>query len=1452
MKSLLRYLIFALAGVFLVSSAHAEEYKGSNGGNKSTKEIKNIAAGCLQGSSFKYLDVNNVRVRINSGGDMWWDFEKGDYEIPAGSGKTSMFSASLWIGGMDKDENLKLAAIRYRSGPTNSGTGDGTDYFPGPLNTDGTASTDAVTCAEWDKLFAISRNEVDDYLAWWNDKESFDEYTIPKSITDWPAHGDISKGQSFYIAPFFDADGDLVYDPNKGDFPYYDVTDVLCNTPDPTYEELHGGTITSSILSDQVIKGDQTLWWVFNDMGNIHTETEGEPIGLEIRAQAFGFTTNDVINDMTFYSYEIVNRSTFPLYETYFSQWVDTDLGHASDDYVGCDVDRGLGFCYNGKEEDGSGQSWAYGKNPPAIGVDFFQGPYIDADGYDNPQFSGDCDIVGSEYLNQNYLDPTIVLGDDNYDSMYAVAVTASRNDQMTINGVNFGDGLADNERFGMRRFVYHNNQGPDQTSDPNYAPEYYNYLKGIWKDQSKMVYGGNGHSAAGGYGPECDFMFPGLTDKCDWGTGGVTPENKEWTEVTANNAAADRRFMQSAGPFTLESGAVNYITVGIPWARANNGGPSASVELLKLADDKCQNLFENCFRVINGPNAPDMTIREMDHELIIYLTNRKFADLGNNYQEKYEEYDPNIVFEDGSTGDSTYNFEGYQVYQIIDPTVSVADLYDVSKSRLVFQSDIKNDVGRLINYESDADLGALVPRERVDGENIGIQHSIKIDKDEFTGEYLVNNKQYYYIAVAYAYNEYHKYTDDPSAIDEGVTDLYGQKNPYLGGRKNIRSYTAIPHKNIGTVLNAVYGDGLALTRVEGKGNGGNWVELTDETVDEIMAKPALTEGVSFGDAEYPMAYSLDYVAGNSPIAVSVIDPVNLKKGNFRIAFDTLYNYLVHDVTGTPGVLGDTSTKAIGEWYIENIDTQEKYFSDTTILVKNEQIFLDLGLSVNIGQVYGAGNYEIGETSDGSTTTKVFASLEENHGLIGATVEVANPLNQWFYGLPDLDGADPLNWIRAGSQIDIDHLERGTDAAYLDEGSKYEAILTMNDMTIAPFVLCQTKFEYKDLAIGYNDLTFNDLNRLSDLNNVDLVFTGDKSKWTRCPVIEMSKEKDSAEGKAKQMFKRKGKSVNIDGEVDVESADPMMNSSYIDSVGMGWFPGYAIDVLTGERLNMMFGEDSDLESENGRDMLWNPTTNLLMNDTTFVYGGKHVVWVMRNSHREDVQPWGQDTTFVFNSGPYDAGSQANVLLSRENDVFILPSGGEYAHPKSRPLNWVYAACTWATVPLKTANTNWLEGDIKIKLRVTTPYSRFSANAVDSATIADYSVNRFYPMYEFSTGDFVPQLENVEQGKSDLDKINVVPNPYYGYSEYEVNQLDNRVKITALPKKCVISIYTLDGTLLRQFDKSDEVTYMDWDLKNYSGIPISGGMYYIHVDAGELGERVVKFYAVMRPVDLNAF
>src|SRR5690606_15122789 len=79
------------------------------------------------------------------------------------------------------------------------------------------------------------------------------------------------------------------------------------------------------------------------------------------------------VNNMTFYRSKVANRGFEALDKTYFGQWVDADLGNYADDYVGCDVGRSLGYCYNGDDNDEG--VLGYGLNPPSMGVDFFEGP---------------------------------------------------------------------------------------------------------------------------------------------------------------------------------------------------------------------------------------------------------------------------------------------------------------------------------------------------------------------------------------------------------------------------------------------------------------------------------------------------------------------------------------------------------------------------------------------------------------------------------------------------------------------------------------------------------------------------------------------------------------------------------------------------------------------------------------------------------------------------------------------------------------------------------------------------------------------------------------------------------------------------------------------------------------------------------------------------------------------
>ena len=1506
-------LLLSIVLCFCISfGAQAEKVQGAA---KSPKTIKSNAAGCAPGAGYKMLQVNNVSCRINTGGDMWWDFENPMYEIPAGSNKTSMFSAGLWIGGIDSNFQLKLAAVRFRQGPAALGLPGGNDYWPGPL-TMTSAEVTPSTCLEYDKLFYMSQDMVSEFLSNCDpttgiyDPSLDPDYSIPSEIMNWPAHGNTAADQSYYLAPFYDNDGDGNYDPTAGDYPYYDLSNTLCPSNyagDTSYKPavtMEG----NGILVDQVIKGDETLWWVFNDKGNIHTETFGAQIGFEIRAQAFAFSSNDEINNMTFYSYEIINRSSYLLTDTYFSQWVDTDLGYAKDDYVGCDVLRGLGYCYNGSDRDGNGQYNAYGNQPPAIGVDFFQGPYLDADGYDNPAFYGDG-LKGPSYNGNNTansaLDCSIVTQDGyliNFyygdgpqeGSQYGQFLVNSA----AINGVNFGNGIVDDERFGMRRFVYHNNGGADYMTDPNYAADYYNLLRGLWLDNTKMKYGGNAHVSSGAEDIETDFMFPGDSDPCLWGTKGVQPQEFYWTEVTAGNKAEDRRFMQSAGPFELLPGQVNYITVGIPWARATAGGAWASVELLRTVDDKCQALFDNCFAVVNGPNAPDLTIRELENSLVIYISNRKTNDTGNNFGEKYIEVDPYIATLSNDTlfYDSAYRFEGYVVYQLVDSEASISDLGDESKIRQIFQCDVKNGVTKLVNFTYNNTMEANVPAVMVDGKDAGIVHSITVTTDAFDSQPLINHKSYYFTAIAYGYNQYKKYSDQPDQWIVGECGIDGQKEPFLSGRKNITTYEAIPHKPLGgLVINSTYGDQPPITRVQGHGNGGFVLMLENSSIDAIMDKNPITYKMTddgnlviedygsgteiypgriiaeqhVGEEDYPISYELDYKKNYGPLAVKVIDPLNVVKANYELKFDSMYRVGTENVSGDTRV-PDTASKLVAGWVLTDLDSGKRYTSDTSTIFQNEQLFLDLGISITLEQSYFTKIYDVGSFGEASDLTHVYSSLVSDNGLLYSNIAYADSSDKWLSGLADIDEDGPYNWIRCGENVDPDNPKNNdwnmaTGSAGTPTGIAYDGAGVYEKVAGSAWTPYMFVAHNDQSIVGpaYTSRS-RQWNQMQNIYSVDIVFTSDKSKWTRCPVVEMCSDNALSEGGQSQYMVRRSASVDKYGN----KADPNGGNNYTDpeaanyisATGMGWFPGYAINIETGERLNMMFAEDSWLVGENGRDMKWNPTANIVLDmykpyttytnppSSALLFGGKHYVYVF--GCNKGVQGGSGVYHPIFDSPAYDAGLWAHHSLSYEENIPVALL--------TMRRDAVYANVMWVGLPLVSekysGNTEqtYLDNKATVQIRINRPYERYFSNIAVNDTVTETEYNRFFPAYKFSTEAIATEKGVEEILVSELDDISVVPNPYYGLSDYDATQLDNRVKIVNLPNTCTITIFNAAVQLIRQYTKSSEQTYQDWDLKNSKNIPISSGMYLIHVSAPGIGERTLKWFGALRPVDLNTF
>ena len=104
MKNIFRIMLAALLIVSAVNPGKAEMCKNEKSGN--TKGQRAVtAAGCTPSSAFEWLDINNVKTRVNAGGDMWWDLPGGTgskYYIPANGSATSLYAGSLWIAGVGR------------------------------------------------------------------------------------------------------------------------------------------------------------------------------------------------------------------------------------------------------------------------------------------------------------------------------------------------------------------------------------------------------------------------------------------------------------------------------------------------------------------------------------------------------------------------------------------------------------------------------------------------------------------------------------------------------------------------------------------------------------------------------------------------------------------------------------------------------------------------------------------------------------------------------------------------------------------------------------------------------------------------------------------------------------------------------------------------------------------------------------------------------------------------------------------------------------------------------------------------------------------------------------------------------------------------------------------------------------------------------------------------------
>ena len=180
-------------------------------------------------------------------------------------------------------------------------------------------------------LFEVTQEDIDSVRA-----------NYSRDWLEWPA---------VYGAPFYDNNGNGIYEPQLGEEPG---------------------------LQD----ANQVIWFVCNDLdiGTVYALYGSPPMGLELQVTIWAYNrTNSPLNQGIFRRYRLINKSGVSIDSMFIGIWSDTDLGDPGDDFLGCDTILDLAYSYNGYPYDTEFDPFFL--PPPAIGYSLLQGPLVPAPG---------------------------------------------------------------------------------------------------------------------------------------------------------------------------------------------------------------------------------------------------------------------------------------------------------------------------------------------------------------------------------------------------------------------------------------------------------------------------------------------------------------------------------------------------------------------------------------------------------------------------------------------------------------------------------------------------------------------------------------------------------------------------------------------------------------------------------------------------------------------------------------------------------------------------------------------------------------------------------------------------------------------------------------------------------------------------------------------------------------
>jgi hypothetical protein len=768
------------------------------------------------------------------------------------------------------------------------------------------------------------------------------------------------------------------------------------------------------------------------------------------------------------------------------------------------------------------------------------------------------------------------------------------------------------------------------------------------------------------------------------------------------------------------------------------------------------------------------------------------YAELDEEIVLDWSKSTANVVATESSSGKG-YTFQGYNVYQL--PSASA----QVNEAVRVATYDVIDGVGKINDFIFDPVTGSVVIVPVQFGNDTGIKRYISIKEDKIKQQPLINGIRYYFAVTAYSYNP------DLTAIPNNL------ENP-------IAILTLVPQSNDpGVTIGDDSGSEVEVTHTTGTADGGPMVQIVDPTAttghnyqvtfhSQAQVRNEAGLWVPAGSSTSNNPNDPDTLTGTTITAAAIYGPSG---GEVSTELDFTLDVVHHYYGFVDGVILTFPAN------VQIISSPPFETHGGTI----EPVIM--GQEIHYGNTSGvpSGYGSFGNFGSGSEHWSVYVAPIGD--ILPVTVDWYC-FDDDYYGAGALDvsGTTTVTTIgtatRTANLWDVTDTDAGNivlqDRSFVDgivEWPPTDLFNPLVGLDAAPIV---DGFQI-NLSVGYAaPINFFSIDLTEDP-------TGETSLTSRSSTSTLDIQNYTIFGGVTDSWSISnfgvGTTVIEDLQQDYEYR---FTGVYDEGTDIGGQTVY--QVIEGGQMATCFRMVS------GGALATNPLNPSPGTAAPFLIRIPFEVWNVDDPDNEyQVNLTYRDRVRDGTENPFWAWNPDNrmyaIIVNSPYDPnqVIQVDGGPDA---------INAPATWVTVHY---GTNYGLGAV-VKITYANPI-QFGVDTYGFQTTA--------PAY------------SSELAASQVNNINVFPNPYYGINSEELNKYNRFVTFSHLPDQATVRIFNLAGVLVQTIQKDEPGQFLRWNLSNEDGLPVASGLYIAYIELPELGEtKILKLAIVQEQQILDRF